>query len=182
MASCKAGQEKAFGHMGLADQKGVDNIVCRMLGNKEEAKDLAQEVFLSVFESIKDFREETRFEPFEEIVLRTSDPKKSILEIGAKVNQFEGEIVGEEVNILLASLPISSFYELKKETEESRISERAEGAAPQREAWSSLKLSPKAEKERGEKENEGDRPMAGSEGRMSIRFIVIKEPLSLQLV
>jgi RNA polymerase sigma-70 factor (ECF subfamily) len=35
-----------------------------MLGNKEEAKDLAQEVFLSVFESIKTLREEVKFEPW----------------------------------------------------------------------------------------------------------------------
>jgi RNA polymerase sigma-70 factor (ECF subfamily) len=33
-----------------------------MLGNSEEAKDLAQEVFVSVFKSIKDLREEVKFE------------------------------------------------------------------------------------------------------------------------
>jgi RNA polymerase sigma-70 factor (ECF subfamily) len=35
-----------------------------MLGNREEAKDLSQEVFLSVLESIKDLREEIKFEPW----------------------------------------------------------------------------------------------------------------------
>jgi RNA polymerase sigma-70 factor (ECF subfamily) len=33
-----------------------------MLGNFEEAKDLAQEVFISVFESIKDLKEEIKFD------------------------------------------------------------------------------------------------------------------------
>jgi len=33
-----------------------------MLGNLEEAKDLAQEVFISVFESIKDLKEEIKFD------------------------------------------------------------------------------------------------------------------------
>jgi RNA polymerase sigma-70 factor (ECF subfamily) len=62
--SCKAGDEKAFGKIVLAYQRRVYNIAYRMLGNKEEAKDLAQEVFLSVFESIKNLREEVKFEPW----------------------------------------------------------------------------------------------------------------------
>jgi RNA polymerase sigma-70 factor (ECF subfamily) len=62
--SCKAGDEQAFSEIVLTYQKRVFNIAYRMLGNKEEAKDLAQEVFLSVFESIKDLREEVKFEPW----------------------------------------------------------------------------------------------------------------------
>jgi len=62
--SCKAGDEKAFEEVVLAYQRRVYNIAYRMLGNKEEAKDLAQEVFLSVFESIKNLREEVKFEPW----------------------------------------------------------------------------------------------------------------------
>jgi RNA polymerase sigma-70 factor (ECF subfamily) len=60
--SCKAGNEKAFVEIVLRSQKKVFNIAYRMLGNKEEAKDLAQEVFLSVYESIKDLREEVKFD------------------------------------------------------------------------------------------------------------------------
>jgi len=62
--SCKGGDEKAFTEIVLTYQKKVYNIAYRMLGNKEEAKDLAQEVFLSVFESIRDLREEVKFEPW----------------------------------------------------------------------------------------------------------------------
>ncbi len=62
--SCRAGDERAFGQIVLAYQKRVYNIAYRMLGHKEEAKDLAQEVFLSVFESIKNLREEMKFEPW----------------------------------------------------------------------------------------------------------------------
>jgi len=61
IASCKAGDEKAFGEIVLFYQKKVFNIAYRMLGNMEEAKELSQEVFLSVFESIKDLREEMKF-------------------------------------------------------------------------------------------------------------------------
>ena len=60
--SCKAGDEKAFTEIVLHSQKKVFNIAYRMLGNLEEAKDLAQEVFISVFESIKDLKEEIKFD------------------------------------------------------------------------------------------------------------------------
>ena len=59
---CKAGDEKAFDEIVLRSQKKVFNIAYRMLGNLEEAKDLAQEVFISVFESIKDLKEEIKFD------------------------------------------------------------------------------------------------------------------------
>ncbi len=60
--SCKAGDERAFAEIVLHSQKKVFNIAYRMLGNLEEAKDLAQEVFISVFDSIKDLREEVKFD------------------------------------------------------------------------------------------------------------------------
>jgi len=60
--NCKAGDEKAFTEIVLHRQKRVFNIAYRMLGNSEEAKDLAQEVFISVFESIKDLKEEIKFD------------------------------------------------------------------------------------------------------------------------
>jgi RNA polymerase sigma-70 factor (ECF subfamily) len=60
--NCKAGDEKAFAEIVLHRQKKVFNIAYRMLGNSEEAKDLAQEVFISVFESIKDLKEEIKFD------------------------------------------------------------------------------------------------------------------------
>ena len=60
--SCKAGNEKAFAEIVFHYQKKVFNIAYRMLGNFEEAKDLAQEVFISVFESIKDLKEEIKFD------------------------------------------------------------------------------------------------------------------------
>ena len=60
--SCKAGDKRAFEEIVLHYQKRVFSIAYRMLGNPEEAKDLAQEVFLSVFDSIKDLREEMKFD------------------------------------------------------------------------------------------------------------------------
>ena len=62
--SCKSGDREAFAEIVLTYQKKVFNIAYRMLGNREEAKELSQEVFLSVLESIKDLREDIKFEPW----------------------------------------------------------------------------------------------------------------------
>lgn len=62
--SCKSGDREAFAEIVLTYQRKVFNIAYRMLGNREEAKELSQEVFLSVLESIKDLREEIKFEPW----------------------------------------------------------------------------------------------------------------------
>jgi RNA polymerase sigma-70 factor (ECF subfamily) len=59
---CRAGDEKAFEEIVLYSRKKVFNIAYRILGNVEEAKEVAQEVFLAVFESIKDLREESKFD------------------------------------------------------------------------------------------------------------------------
>jgi len=61
IASFRAGNRMAFDEIVLHYQKKVFNIAYRMLGNTEEAKELAQEVFITVFESAKDLREEVKF-------------------------------------------------------------------------------------------------------------------------
>jgi RNA polymerase sigma-70 factor, ECF subfamily len=59
---CKAGDRKAFEKIILFYQKRVFNYAYRMVGNMEEAKELAQEVFVSVFDSIKSLRDEAKFD------------------------------------------------------------------------------------------------------------------------
>ena len=59
---CKAGDRKAFEKIVLFYQKRVFNYAYRMVGNMDEAKELAQEVFVSVFESIKSLRDEAKFD------------------------------------------------------------------------------------------------------------------------
>lgn len=61
---CKVGNRKDFEEIVFCYQKRVFNMSYRILGNKEEAKDLAQEVFVSVFESIKNLRDDVKFEPW----------------------------------------------------------------------------------------------------------------------
>ncbi len=59
---CKLGDRKAFEKIVLFYQKSVYNYAYRMLGSMEEARELAQEIFVSVFESIKGLREEAKFD------------------------------------------------------------------------------------------------------------------------
>lgn len=53
--------ERAFRELLENHRDRVFNITYRMLGNRAEAEDVAQEVFISVFKTIDTFREESKF-------------------------------------------------------------------------------------------------------------------------
>lgn len=53
--------ERAFRELVDEQRDRVFNITYRMLGNRHEAEDVAQEVFISVFKTIDSFREESKF-------------------------------------------------------------------------------------------------------------------------
>ncbi len=53
--------ERAFRELVDAHRDRVFNITYRMLGNRAEAEDVAQEVFIAVFKTIDSFREEAKF-------------------------------------------------------------------------------------------------------------------------
>jgi RNA polymerase sigma-70 factor, ECF subfamily len=53
--------ERAFRELVDTHRDRVFNITYRMLGDRAEAEDVAQEVFISVFKTIDTFREEARF-------------------------------------------------------------------------------------------------------------------------
>ncbi|MGE0872770.1 MAG: RNA polymerase sigma factor [Kofleriaceae bacterium] len=53
--------ERAFCELLEAHRDRVFNITFRMLNNRAEAEDVAQEVFITVFKTIETFREESKF-------------------------------------------------------------------------------------------------------------------------
>ncbi|MDB4958337.1 MAG: polymerase, sigma-24 subunit, subfamily [Myxococcales bacterium] len=53
--------ERAFRELLDIERDRVFNITFRMLGNRAEAEDVAQEVFITVFKTIETFREESKF-------------------------------------------------------------------------------------------------------------------------
>jgi RNA polymerase sigma-70 factor (ECF subfamily) len=52
--------ERAFRELIESQRDRVYNITYRMLGNRQEAEDVAQEVFITVFKTIDSFREESK--------------------------------------------------------------------------------------------------------------------------
>lgn len=56
----KEHDERAFSEFVTAYQNQVYNLVFRMVGNREEAEDVAQEVFITVFKNISAFRGDCR--------------------------------------------------------------------------------------------------------------------------
>jgi RNA polymerase sigma-70 factor (ECF subfamily) len=57
----RARDERAFRELVDAHRHAVFNLCYRMLGNRAEAEDLAQDVFVAVFKTIDTFREEAKF-------------------------------------------------------------------------------------------------------------------------
>lgn len=57
----RARDEDAFSELVQVHQHKVFNIVFRILGDKQEAEDVAQEVFITVFKHIDQFRGEAKF-------------------------------------------------------------------------------------------------------------------------
>src|SRR5688500_16298619 len=53
--------ERAFKELVETHRDIVFNLTFRMLGNRAEAEDVAQEVFITVFKTIESFREESKF-------------------------------------------------------------------------------------------------------------------------
>jgi hypothetical protein len=114
--------------------------------------------------------------PAQEIIVRTSDQEKALSQLQGLVKQFGGEIVKEEENVLLASLPIASYPEFEKKLEEMTFPQKAEPAAPQQVAPRALRTSPGAKEEESVgKGKELKRSMADQPSRITIRILLIKE-------
>lgn len=61
VAKSKKGDVAAFEELISGYEKKAYNIAYRMMGNEEDAKDMAQEAFIKIYKSIKNFREESSF-------------------------------------------------------------------------------------------------------------------------
>lgn len=57
----KAGEITAFEQLIESYQRKIFNIALRMLGNHDDANDLAQEVLIRIYKSIKSFKEQSSF-------------------------------------------------------------------------------------------------------------------------
>jgi RNA polymerase sigma-70 factor (ECF subfamily) len=57
----KHGDEKAYNELANLFKQRIFNLVLKMVRNREDAMDLAQEAFVKAYHSLKDFREEASF-------------------------------------------------------------------------------------------------------------------------
>ena len=55
------GKEEAFNRLVLSYQNKVYGLCYRITGNLDEAEEVAQEVFITIYKSLKDFRGDSRF-------------------------------------------------------------------------------------------------------------------------
>lgn len=61
VAKSKKGNFDAFEDLIGSYEKKAYNIAYRIMGNEEDAKDMAQEAFIKIYKSIQNFREESSF-------------------------------------------------------------------------------------------------------------------------
>lgn len=64
VAAWKDGDDGAFEELVRRHEKRVFRLLVRMMGNREEAEDVAQETFISLYRHGKRFRAEARFSTF----------------------------------------------------------------------------------------------------------------------
>ena len=111
--------------------------------------------------------------PPQEIILKITDREKALARLHELVKQFGGEMVKEEGNILLASLPAASFSEFEKELAELSSSTKSDEVVPQKDAAESKGASPGGKrKETEEKEKKPAKALTDKERRVSIRILL----------
>jgi RNA polymerase sigma-70 factor (ECF subfamily) len=62
IAACRKGDERAFGELVEITHRRVFSLAVRLVGNRFDAEDVAQDAYLRMFRGLSGFREEARFE------------------------------------------------------------------------------------------------------------------------
>ena len=58
---CQTGEWRAYNELIARHQDRLFNLICRYIGNPEDARDLCQEVFLKAFRALPEFRGDAAF-------------------------------------------------------------------------------------------------------------------------
>jgi RNA polymerase sigma-70 factor (ECF subfamily) len=95
-----ARDERAFNELVQAYGRRVSALVLRMLGNRAEAEDLTQEVFVQVFKAIGTFRGESKLSTWiYRIAVNLCKNRSKYLRVRHANEQDELEAVAERVNL-----------------------------------------------------------------------------------
>jgi RNA polymerase sigma-70 factor (ECF subfamily) len=99
--------ERAFRELVTAHRDRVYNITFRMLGNRAEAEDVAQEVFITVFKTIDTFREESKFSTWLYRVA-VNHSKNRIKYLSRRQDRNQDELDETNANSSSSDAPISA--------------------------------------------------------------------------
>jgi hypothetical protein len=114
--------------------------------------------------------------PPQEFIVRISDQEKALSQLHEMVNRFGGEVLKEEGNLVLASLPSRSLPGFKKELEGMSTAKKVGSAALQKEAPRTLSPSPSAREEKiAEKEIQLEPSRADQASHITVRIRLLKE-------
>src|SRR5437773_7480057 len=62
LAACRRGDRRAFEELVRLSHRRVYSLAYRLVGDRQDAEDVAQEAYLRVFRGLAGFREEAQFE------------------------------------------------------------------------------------------------------------------------
>lgn len=129
LEKAKRGDIEAFELLIERYQKKVFTIALKMLGNYDDASELAQEALIKVFKSIKNFKEESSFSTWiYRIVTNTcldelrKRKKRQVIYIDEDISNADGEIKREIVDHSMTPEYITEKKELKKAVNEAIMS------------------------------------------------------------
>ena len=144
--------------------------------DSEKAEVLPAEVAKRAKQVIPKERAFLAAKPPQEIVLKITNREKALSQIRELVKQSGGEIVKEEGNIVLASLPTASFSQFEKELAGLDSLKKEDRMAPQREAVETKGAPLGIGLEEAEEKDKGTaKPTSDKEKRISLRILLVKE-------
>jgi RNA polymerase sigma-70 factor, ECF subfamily len=94
--ACLAGNESAWESMVRSYNKCIFNICLRFIGNREEAEDLTQEIFVRIYRSMKSFRADSG--SFQGWILRVA--RNLAIDYYRKMRRSQSLIGSEEMELL----------------------------------------------------------------------------------
>jgi RNA polymerase sigma-70 factor (ECF subfamily) len=118
IARLAARDERAFNDLVRAYQRRVFGLVLRMLGNREEAEDLAQEVFVQVFKAVGSFRGESKLSTWiYRIAINLCKNRSKYLRVRHSAQQDELEVVQERMPLAEARPGASTVAQVERPDE-----------------------------------------------------------------
>jgi hypothetical protein len=114
--------------------------------------------------------------PSREMTLRIADREKAIFQLQELVKHFRGEMVAEEENRFVVSLPTISFQEFEKKLRELSASTQTDEVMAKKPSTFSVRTSPEVKREEeGGRSKEPVKLTADQEGRTVVLILLTKE-------